>query len=169
MSALDGVDYINGDAMVVHLAGSLDPADLIQILGALTLTRPWLLLDLARVPELDPGVLAVVAGAQRRLRRHGYGIALWQLGAQPWQLVHDRGIVGSVDVVDGDLHRWLVERRHPDRAHLSTGADLRPHQRWAPLVSVRVVSGLGMMTGEIAAHQRGPRGHGTAGQPEPTD
>lgn len=163
MTAVYGIDYMGDDAMVVRLAGRLDPSDLIRILGGLTLSRPWVVLNLARVPELDPSILAVLAGAQRRLRHHGYSIALWRLRAQPWQFVHDRGIAGSVDVVDGDLRNWLSERRHGERAHRPAGAGLTASPRWPPLVSARVVTGLGTMIGEVNPHRRGAPGRGIAG------
>lgn len=150
----DGVDYVDGDALVVHLDGRLEPSALLRLLGTLTLDRPWVVLDLARVPELDPSILAILAGAQRRLRPHGYRIALWQLRAQPRQLVDDRGFVGVIDVAGDDLRRWLAEQRRGAPTLPSAHSNPAPSRPYAHTLSARVVTGLGTTTGELRPGHR---------------
>ncbi len=157
VTRVDGIEYVDGDALVVHLGGRLDPSELIQFLRMLTLDRPWVVLDLARVPELDPSILAILAGAQRRLRPHGYRIALWQLRAQPRQLVNERAFLGTVDVVDGDLRRWLADRRHCTWTLTRAHPGPAPAEPGPPMLSARVVTALGTTTGELDPGRRRAR------------
>lgn len=157
MTTIDGIDYVNDDALVVHLSGHLDPSDLLQILRSLTLSCPWVVLDLERVPELDPSILAILAGAQRRLRPHGYRIALWQLWPQPRQLVHEGGYFGIIDVVDGDLPPWLADRRRDAPSLSPANASAAPTPTWAPLLSSQIVTGLGTTTGRFVTRRQDAR------------
>jgi len=105
------MEYVGDDALVIHLVGRLDLPGLLQlrkVLRTVVIDRPWVLLDLAAVPEFHHGVLAVLSATQRRLRRHGSRLALWRLRAQPLQLVRDGRLIRGVEVVTGPVADWLA-------------------------------------------------------------
>lgn len=105
-----------GDTVVIHLSGRLDIPGLLalrRVLHRMAVTRPWVILDLAGVPEFDPSAIAVLARIQRGLRRQGAHLALWQLRAQPRRLAEDKRLYRIVDIVRGDLTGWLADRPDP--------------------------------------------------------
>jgi anti-anti-sigma regulatory factor len=80
------LEYVNDDVLVIHLAGRLDIAGLLQLrkmLRALEPDRPWLILDVAAVPEFHPSTVTVLAAAQRRVRCHGSRLVVWRPQSQP--------------------------------------------------------------------------------------
>jgi anti-anti-sigma regulatory factor len=112
------MEYVGDDAVVIHLVGRLDIPGLLQfrrILRTMVIDRPWMLLDLAAVPEIHPGVLAVLSATQRRLRRQGSRLALWRLRAQPLQLVRDSRLYRGIDIVTGPLTDWLASQARTRR------------------------------------------------------
>lgn len=109
-------EEIGLDAIVVHLSGRLDLAGLLalrRVLRRLAVTRPWIVLNLAGVPEFHASTAAVLIRAQQGLRRQGGHLALWQLRGQPRQLVEDKRLSRILDVVRGDLTGWLAARSTP--------------------------------------------------------
>lgn len=111
------IEEIGTGAVVIHLVGRLDMAALLVVrrhLRRLAVGRRWIVLDVAGVPEFHPSTAAVLAQAQRGLRRQGARLVLWQLRAQPRRLVEDKRLAAIVDVIRGDLAGWLAERTSPD-------------------------------------------------------
>ena len=109
-------EEIGLDTIVVHLSGRLDLAGLLalrRVLRRLAITRPWVILNLAGVPEFHASTAAVLIRTQQGLRRRGGHLALWQLRGQPRQLVEDKRLFRVLDVVRGDLNGWLAERSTP--------------------------------------------------------
>lgn len=109
-------EEIGLDTIVVHLSGRLDLAGLLalrRVLRRLAITRPWVILDLAGVPEFHTSTAAVLIRAQQGLRSQGGHLALWQLRGQPRQLVEDKRLLRVLDVVRGDLTGWLAEKSTP--------------------------------------------------------
>jgi hypothetical protein len=104
---------VGDDAIVVRLTGRLDvpsSSQLWSLLGNLPLDRPWLVLDLAGVPEIERGALAVLAAAPQRLG-HGRRLALWRVRAQPLALLRENELQRVVEIVSGPLETWLARRR----------------------------------------------------------
>jgi len=108
------MEYVDDDALVIHLVGWLDIPGLLQlrrILRALVPDRPWLLLDVAAVPEFHPGTVTVLAAAQRRLRRQGSRLVLWRPQEQPAEVIRDAGFHSAIDVVTAPLDEWLASQQ----------------------------------------------------------
>jgi anti-anti-sigma regulatory factor len=107
------MEYVGEDAVVIHLVGRLDLPGLLEfrrMLQSIVIDRPWMLLDLAAVPEIHPGVLRVLNAAQRRLTHQGSRLVLWRLRAQPLQLVRDSRLDRGIDIVTGPLTEWLAKQ-----------------------------------------------------------
>jgi hypothetical protein len=54
------LDYVDDDALIIHLAGRLDIPGLLQLrrmLRSIVPDRPWLLLDVTAIPEFHPSTL----------------------------------------------------------------------------------------------------------------
>lgn len=97
----------------MHLRGRTDPPALLALLRYLRLDRPWVILDLAEVPELDLATLAVLARTQRRLHRHRAHLALYRTRAQHRQLIAERCFHRIAEIITGDLGAWLAHRSPP--------------------------------------------------------
>jgi anti-anti-sigma regulatory factor len=110
------MEYVDDDALVIHVVGRLDIAGLHHlraILRALVPDRPWLILDVAAVPEFHPSTVTVLAAAQRRFRSHGSRLALWRPPAQPAEIIRDAGFHSAINVVTAPLDEWLTSQRAP--------------------------------------------------------
>jgi anti-anti-sigma regulatory factor len=110
------MEYVDDDALVIHVVGRLDIAGLQHLRGilrALVPDRPWLVLDVAAVPEFHPSTVTVLAAAQRRFRSHGSRLALWRPPAQPAGIIRDAGFHSAINVVTGPLDEWLTSQRAP--------------------------------------------------------
>lgn len=108
------MEYVGDEALVIHLMGRLDMSGLLHLrrmLRTLVPDRPWLVLDVAAVPEFHPSTVTILAAAQRRLRSHGSRLALWRLRGQPAEVIRSAGFHSAVDVVTTPLDVWLSEQR----------------------------------------------------------
>jgi anti-anti-sigma regulatory factor len=127
------LEEIGADTLVIHLAGRLDVPVLRRLLVRLPITRPWLVLDLAGVPEFHPGTPAALTAVHRGLRRRGAELALWQLRAQPRQIADEEFLSRSVKVIHGDLSGWLARRVDTQPRGPAPGARHTPSRRPVPV------------------------------------
>jgi anti-anti-sigma factor len=104
------LEYVNDDVLVIHLAGRLDIPGLLQLrkmLRALVPDRPWLILDVAAVPEFHSSTVTVLAAAQRRVRCHGSRLVVWRPQPQPAEILRHAGFHSAVEVVTAPVDQWL--------------------------------------------------------------
>jgi anti-anti-sigma factor len=108
------LEYVNDDALVIHLVGRLDIPGLLQLrrmLRAVVPDRPWLFLDVAAVPEFHPSTLTVLAAAQRRVRCHGTRLVVWRPQPQPAEVLRQAGFHSAIEVVTAPVDQWLSSLR----------------------------------------------------------
>lgn len=101
---------------VMHLVGRLDIPGALELrreLRRAKAERPWLVLDLAGVPEMDGCALDVLHLAAGRFDRAGTTLALWRVRTQPLSLVLERGFHRVVPVISGPLDDWLTRQSLP--------------------------------------------------------
>jgi hypothetical protein len=107
------VEQVGSEVTLLRVIGRLDAVGLLalrRVLRELPLTRPWLILDLAGVPECHPRTPMVLEATQRRLRRHGGRLALWHLRSQPRSLFAAAASRRDLDIAEGDLAEWVSRR-----------------------------------------------------------
>jgi anti-anti-sigma factor len=108
------LDYVDDDALIIHLAGRLDIPGLLQLrrmLRSIVPDRPWLLLDVTAIPEFHPSTLTVLAAAQRRIRCHGSRLVVWRPQPQPADVMRQAGFHTAVEVVTAPVDQWLTSKR----------------------------------------------------------
>lgn len=104
------VEQMGTDVTLLRVIGRLDPVGLLtlrRVLRELAVTRPWLILDMAGVPECHPRTVVVLNQTQRRLRRHGARLALWHLRSQPRSLFAAPASRQELEIAHGDLAEWV--------------------------------------------------------------
>jgi hypothetical protein len=106
------VDDAGPEAILLRVVGRLDLGGLSTLRRAvneLPRTRPWLVLDLAGVPECHPDTPVVLAATHRRLCRRGQRLALWRLRTQPRAMLAAQadGRAPEIHIATGDLGQWL--------------------------------------------------------------
>jgi anti-anti-sigma regulatory factor len=107
------VEQLGTDITLLRVIGRLDTVGLLALrrgLRELAVTRPWLILDMAGVPECHPRTVMVLNQTQRRLRHHGARLALWHLRSQPRSLFAAPASRQELEIAHGDLAEWVSRR-----------------------------------------------------------